>query len=160
MERRGDFLTNFARPTSSESPVKYKSASLLFNCQLGNQFRCAQWSLFRLWQLKNSEMPVQMPVRRSLCNLQGCGVFFAAFTSEKRWMMIKKIPNIWRAVTGWGTGGFLYKNLRAFLFKEDLSNEPNFGRIHLVGQHLNLLKPTYILYKNTQYWYMISLPNG
>ncbi len=28
------------------------------------------------------------------------------------------------------------KNLRTSLFNKGLSNEPNFGRIHLVGQHL------------------------
>ncbi len=28
------------------------------------------------------------------------------------------------------------KNLRASLFNDDLSNEPNFGRIHLAGQYL------------------------
>jgi hypothetical protein len=31
-----------------------------------------------------------MPVRQFLCNLQMCGAFIAAFTSEKRWMTIKK----------------------------------------------------------------------
>jgi hypothetical protein len=30
------------------------------------------------------------------------------------------------------------KNLRASLSNDDLSNEPNFGRIHLVGQYLDL----------------------
>ncbi len=30
----------------------------------------------------------------------------------------------------------LSKNLRASLFNDDLSNEPNFGRIHLAGQYL------------------------
>jgi hypothetical protein len=30
--------------------------------------------------------PWQMPVRHSLRNLQRCGAFIAAFTSEKRWM--------------------------------------------------------------------------
>ncbi len=28
------------------------------------------------------------------------------------------------------------KNLRASLFNDDLSNEPNFGRNHLAGQYL------------------------
>ncbi len=28
------------------------------------------------------------------------------------------------------------KTFRASLFNEDLSNEPNFGRIHLAGQYL------------------------
>ncbi len=28
------------------------------------------------------------------------------------------------------------KNRRASLFNNDLSNEPNFGRIHLAGQYL------------------------
>ncbi len=28
------------------------------------------------------------------------------------------------------------KNLRASLFNDNLSNEPNFGRIHLAGQYL------------------------
>ncbi len=35
-----------------------------------------------------------------------------------------------------GDGRIFSKNLRAFLFNDDLSNEPNFGRIHLAGQHL------------------------
>ncbi len=30
------------------------------------------------------------------------------------------------------------KNCRAYLFNDDLSKEPNFGRIHLAGQYLNL----------------------
>jgi hypothetical protein len=34
-----------------------------------------------------------------------------------------------------GTGGFFPKNLRASLFNDDLSIEPNFGRIHLAGQY-------------------------
>ncbi len=36
-----------------------------------------------------------------------------------------------------GTRIFL-KTFRASLFNEDLSNEPNFGRIHLAGQYLSL----------------------
>ncbi len=38
-------------------------------------------------------------------------------------------------LTGLGTGG-LSKNLRASLFDEDLSNGPNFSRIHLARQYL------------------------
>ncbi len=34
-----------------------------------------------------------------------------------------------------GRADFL-KTYRASLFNEDLSNEPNFGRIHLAGQYL------------------------
>jgi hypothetical protein len=36
---------------------------------------------------------------------------------------------------GGGAGGFS-KNLHASLFNDDLSNEPNFGRVHLAGQYL------------------------
>jgi hypothetical protein len=36
-------------------------------------------------------------------------------------------------------GGFFPKNLRASLFNDDLSNEPNFGRIRLAGQYLKIL---------------------
>jgi hypothetical protein len=50
-----------------------------------------------------------------------------------------------------GDGRIFYINLRASLVNDDLSNDPNFGQIHLVGQNLNLLKPTYILYKNMHY---------
>ncbi len=34
-------------------------------------------------------------------------------------------------------GGRIYlKTFRVSLYNEDLSNEPNFGRIHLAGQYL------------------------
>jgi hypothetical protein len=35
-----------------------------------------------------------------------------------------------------GDGRIFLKNLRASLFNDDLSNEPNVGRIHLAGQYL------------------------
>jgi hypothetical protein len=35
-----------------------------------------------------------------------------------------------------GTGVDFYKNHRTSFFYEDLSNEPNLGRIHLAGQYL------------------------
>jgi hypothetical protein len=35
----------------------------------------------------------------------------------------------------WG-GRIFLKTLRAKLFNANLSNEPNFGRIHLAGQYL------------------------
>ncbi len=35
-----------------------------------------------------------------------------------------------------GDGRIISKNLRASLFNDDLSNEPNFLRIHLAGQYL------------------------
>ncbi len=35
-----------------------------------------------------------------------------------------------------GGRGIFLKTFRASLFNEDLSNEPNFGRIHLAGQYL------------------------
>jgi hypothetical protein len=35
-----------------------------------------------------------------------------------------------------GGGRIFLKTFRASLFNEDLSNEPNFGRIHLAGQYL------------------------
>jgi hypothetical protein len=38
-------------------------------------------------------------------------------------------------LTGWGTGGFFQKNVRASLFNDVLSNEPNFGRVHLAGKY-------------------------
>jgi hypothetical protein len=38
-----------------------------------------------------------------------------------------------RLSQGWGTGGFFQKNILASLFNDDLSNEPNVGRIHLAG---------------------------
>jgi hypothetical protein len=37
-------------------------------------------------------------------------------------------------------GGFFQKNLRACLFNDDLSNEPNFGPIHLAGHYLAISK--------------------
>jgi hypothetical protein len=40
--------------------------------------------LFCLWQLKKEEI-------EALRNLQMLGEFIAAFTSEKRWMTIKKV---------------------------------------------------------------------
>ncbi len=36
----------------------------------------------------------------------------------------------------WGDGRIFPKNRRASSFNKDLSNEPNFGRIHLAGQNL------------------------
>ncbi len=50
-----DGSANFARPPSSESPVKYESTSLILNCQLGNQFRCAPWVFVQplaIWKIK------------------------------------------------------------------------------------------------------------
>jgi hypothetical protein len=35
-----------------------------------------------------------------------------------------------------GGGRILPKNLCAYLFNDDLSNEPNFGQIHLAGEYL------------------------
>ncbi len=35
-----------------------------------------------------------------------------------------------------GGGRIFLKNLRDATFNKDLSNEPNFGRIHLAGQYL------------------------
>ena len=35
-----------------------------------------------------------------------------------------------------GGGRIFLKNLRDTAFNKDLSNEPNFGRIHLAGQYL------------------------
>ncbi len=35
-----------------------------------------------------------------------------------------------------GGGRIFPKNLRASLINDDLSEEPNFGRIHLAGQYL------------------------
>jgi hypothetical protein len=37
---------------------------------------------------------------------------------------------------GWGGGRISLKTFRTSLLNEDLSNEPNFGRIHLAGQYL------------------------
>ncbi len=37
-----------------------------------------------------------------------------------------------------GDGSIFLKNHSASLFNEDLSNEPNFGRIHLAGQYVPL----------------------
>ncbi len=41
-----------------------------------------------------------------------------------------------------GMGGMriFLKTFRASLFNDDLSNEPNFGRIHLAGQYLKAAK--------------------
>ncbi len=35
-----------------------------------------------------------------------------------------------------GDGRIFLKNLRASLFNDNLSNEPNFGQIHLAGVYL------------------------
>jgi hypothetical protein len=35
-----------------------------------------------------------------------------------------------------GDGRIFLKSFRASLFNDDLTNEPNFGRIHLAGQYL------------------------
>jgi hypothetical protein len=35
-----------------------------------------------------------------------------------------------------GGGRIFRKTFRTYLFNEDLSNEPNFGKIHLAGQYL------------------------
>jgi hypothetical protein len=37
-----------------------------------------------------------------------------------------------------GSGRIFLKDLRAFLFNEDLSKKPNFGWIHLAGQYLKV----------------------
>jgi hypothetical protein len=48
----------------------------------------AQWSLFRLWQLKKDE--IEGVLLTPLRILQMRGAFIAAFTNNKQWMKIKK----------------------------------------------------------------------
>jgi hypothetical protein len=43
-----------------------------------------------------------------------------------------------------GDGQIFLKTFRASLFNDDLSNEPNFGRIHLVGQYLLALTHSFL----------------
>ncbi len=52
------------------------------------------------------------------------------------WKIRKRFNNLKGSL---GAGGFFLKTYRASLFNEDLSNEPNFGRIHLAGQYLQHL---------------------
>jgi hypothetical protein len=47
-------------------------------------------------------------------------------------MVLKTLQFLHFSVNGMGDGWIF----RASLFNEDLSNEPNFGRIHLAGQYL------------------------
>jgi hypothetical protein len=59
------------------------------------QVRNRLCSTFGNWKMKKcrlfvSIVPWPLPERQSLRNLQKCGAFIAAFTSEKRWMTIKK----------------------------------------------------------------------
>jgi hypothetical protein len=43
-----------------------------------------------------------------------------------------------RGLRGFGDGQIFLKTLRASLFNDALSNEPNFGRIHLAGHAVAL----------------------
>ncbi len=45
-----------------------------------------------------------------------------------------EVAGIFKGLSQGGIREQFSKNLRASLFNEDLSNEPNFGRIHLAGQ--------------------------
>jgi hypothetical protein len=48
----------------------------------------------------------------------------------------KKRCNTLKGSQSMGGRWIFLKNHRASLFNDDLSNEPNFGRIHLTGQYL------------------------
>jgi hypothetical protein len=65
-----------------------KCANLSFKNSTPPQLTSAQWSLFRLWQLKKEE--IEGVLLTPLRILQMRGAFIAAFTIEKRWMKIKK----------------------------------------------------------------------
>jgi hypothetical protein len=66
-----------------------KCAYLSFKNSTLPQLTSAQWSLFRIWQLKKEEMEgvLLTPLRI----FQMSGAFMAAFSSEKRRMTIKKV---------------------------------------------------------------------
>jgi hypothetical protein len=65
-----------------------KCAYLSFKNSTPLQLTSAQWSLFRLWQLRKEE--IECVLLKPLPILQMYGAFIAAFTSEKRWMTFKK----------------------------------------------------------------------
>jgi hypothetical protein len=102
MERHGDFSANFDHGLSSESPVcKELERLLVFKMPIRQtiQMRAMVFvSAYGNWKIKNKKWrffvntiaPWQMPVRHTLRNLQRCGAFIAAFTSEKHWVIIKK----------------------------------------------------------------------
>jgi hypothetical protein len=67
--------------------------------------------------------------------LQMRGAFIADFTSEKQWKTIKKsLFGNWPLMSIFFTAHL--SSLRNTSFNKDLSNEPNFGLIHLAGQYL------------------------
>ena len=66
-----------------------KCAYLSFKNSTPPQLTSAQWSWFRHWQLKKEEI-FEAVLLTPLRILQMCEAFIASFTSEKRWMTIKK----------------------------------------------------------------------
>jgi hypothetical protein len=67
---------------------------------------------------------------------------FRSYVSK---LKTRKRTNTLRALGGWGR--IFLKSLPDTSFTKDLSNEPNFGRIHLAGQYLSMEK-AYSLCKN------------
>ncbi len=54
-----------------------------------------------------------------------------------------------------GGGRIFLKNLRDTSFNKDLSNEPTFGRIHLVGQYLKYIIKYRWIYQNNERVYKL-----
>ena len=54
----------------------------------------------------------------------------------KRKLKNKEALKYFKGLSEDGGGWIFLKTFRASLFNEDLSNEPNFSRIHPTGQHL------------------------
>jgi hypothetical protein len=53
-----------------------------------------------------------------------------------------------------GDGRIFFKNLRASLFNDDLSNEPNFGRVHLTGQFFEIrVKYPFYVVQGPLFWH-------
>jgi hypothetical protein len=89
---------NFARPPSSESPLKYQSASLFFNCQLGIQFRIFSW---RICQSLYNEKPK--------AQLERCAPYWQLAIRRliaKYGTYCKRYGAVTLKGAGWGTGGF------------------------------------------------------
>jgi hypothetical protein len=61
--------------------------------------------------------------------------FVPTLTIRSR-QQVYEVAGIFKGLSQGGIREEFSKNLRASLFNEDLSNEPNFGRIHLAGQYL------------------------
>ncbi len=106
--------------------------------------KSVQWSLFIVSSAIGRRYRIfSFRICQSWHDVKTKGAVGAVFALLRNWQLGALFPITLRdsAVTlkgsyRMGDGRIFSKNLRASLFNDDLPNEPNFGLIHFVGQHL------------------------